>query len=139
MPPRKRGGGSGGGGGRSGFSAIFCCFNNRDHPEITYKLRDDFALQSMEPSLPMPGNDELDSMFAELVVRHCSIWFFVFCTSKHLQKSVGNPDVSYSGLLTGTFIVMKVLKIKVSSKFEFQRFFKIKGQYLALYHWATLG
>uniref|UniRef100_A0A669EYS4 Dishevelled associated activator of morphogenesis 1b n=1 Tax=Oreochromis niloticus TaxID=8128 RepID=A0A669EYS4_ORENI len=69
MPPRKRGGGSsgGGGGGRSGFSAIFCCFNNRDHPEITYKLRDDFALQSMEPSLPMPGNDELDSMFAELV------------------------------------------------------------------------
>lgn len=106
MPPRKRGGGSsgGGGGGRSGFSAIFCCFNNRDHPEITYKLRDDFALQSMEPSLPMPGNDELDSMFAELVVRCCSILFFAHL--KHLQKSVGNPDVSYSGSFTGTFIVM---------------------------------
>ncbi|TKS76394.1 Disheveled-associated activator of morphogenesis 1 [Collichthys lucidus] len=62
MAPRKRGGG-----GRSGLSFIFCCFNSSDHPEITYRLREDFALQAMEPSLPMPGYDELDGMFSELV------------------------------------------------------------------------
>uniref|UniRef100_A0A8C6SLM3 Dishevelled associated activator of morphogenesis 1b n=1 Tax=Neogobius melanostomus TaxID=47308 RepID=A0A8C6SLM3_9GOBI len=64
MAPRKRGGG----GSRGGLSFIFCCFNSSsDHPEITYRLRDDFALQAMEPALPMPGYDELDSMFSELV------------------------------------------------------------------------
>uniref|UniRef100_M3ZNR9 Dishevelled associated activator of morphogenesis 1b n=1 Tax=Xiphophorus maculatus TaxID=8083 RepID=M3ZNR9_XIPMA len=63
MAPRKRGGG----GSRGGLSFVFCCFNSNDHPEITYKLREDFALQSMEPSLPMPGYDELDNMFSELV------------------------------------------------------------------------
>uniref|UniRef100_A0A674NGZ0 Dishevelled associated activator of morphogenesis 1b n=1 Tax=Takifugu rubripes TaxID=31033 RepID=A0A674NGZ0_TAKRU len=62
MAPRKRGGG-----GRGGLSFIFCCFNSSDHPEITYRLREDFALQVMEPALPMPGYDELDSMFSELV------------------------------------------------------------------------
>lgn len=65
MAPRKRGGG---GGGRGGLSFIFCCFNGSDHPEITYRLREDFALQAMEPVLPMPGYDELDGMFSELVV-----------------------------------------------------------------------
>lgn len=64
MAPRKRGGGS-----RGGLSFFFCCFNSSDHPEITYRLREDFALQVMEPALPMPGYDELDSMFSELVVR----------------------------------------------------------------------
>lgn len=63
MAPRKRGGS------RGGLSFIFCCFNSSDHPEITYRLREDFALQVMEPALPMPGYDELDSMFSELVVR----------------------------------------------------------------------
>ncbi|CAB1343022.1 unnamed protein product [Coregonus sp. 'balchen'] len=63
MAPRKRGGGGGG-----GISFIFCCFQSgSDHPEITYQLREDFALQTMEPSLPMPGYDELDGMFSELV------------------------------------------------------------------------
>uniref|UniRef100_A0A665UTL1 Dishevelled associated activator of morphogenesis 1b n=1 Tax=Echeneis naucrates TaxID=173247 RepID=A0A665UTL1_ECHNA len=62
MAPRKRAGG-----GRGGLSFIFCCFNSSDHPEITYRLREDFALQTMEPGLPMPGYDELDTMFAELV------------------------------------------------------------------------
>eukprot|EP00064_Thunnus_orientalis_P005942 superscaffoldBa00000599_g5956 len=62
MAPRKRGGGS-----RGGLSFIFCCFNSSDHPEITYRLREDFALQAMEPALPMPGYDELDGMFSELV------------------------------------------------------------------------
>uniref|UniRef100_A0A8C5FP99 Disheveled-associated activator of morphogenesis 1 n=1 Tax=Gadus morhua TaxID=8049 RepID=A0A8C5FP99_GADMO len=61
MAPRKRAGG------RGGLSFIFCCFNGNDPPEITYRLRDDFALPVMEPSLPMPGLDELDNMFAELV------------------------------------------------------------------------
>ncbi|CAB1331125.1 unnamed protein product, partial [Coregonus sp. 'balchen'] len=41
-----------------------------DHPEITYRLRHDsnFILQTMEPSLPMPHEEELDAMFSELVV-----------------------------------------------------------------------
>nr|XP_033504665.1 disheveled-associated activator of morphogenesis 1-like isoform X2 [Epinephelus lanceolatus] len=63
MAPRKRGGG----GSRGGLSFFFCCFNSNDHPEITYRLREDFALQAMEPALPMPGYDELDGMFSELV------------------------------------------------------------------------
>lgn len=62
MAPRKRGG--------RGISFIFCCFRNNDHPEITYRLRNDsnFALQTMEPALPMPPVEELDVMFSELVV-----------------------------------------------------------------------
>ncbi|XP_028934783.1 disheveled-associated activator of morphogenesis 1 isoform X1 [Ornithorhynchus anatinus] len=61
MAPRKRGG--------RGISFIFCCFRNNDHPEITYRLRNDsnLALQPMEPSLPMPAVEELDGMFGELV------------------------------------------------------------------------
>uniref|UniRef100_A0A2I3H7L3 Dishevelled associated activator of morphosis 1 n=1 Tax=Nomascus leucogenys TaxID=61853 RepID=A0A2I3H7L3_NOMLE len=61
MAPRKRGG--------RGISFIFCCFRNNDHPEITYRLRNDsnFALQTMEPALPMPPVEELDVMFSELV------------------------------------------------------------------------
>ncbi|XP_076129431.1 disheveled-associated activator of morphogenesis 1b isoform X1 [Alosa pseudoharengus] len=62
MAPRKRGGG-----GRGGSSFFFCCFQSNDHPEITYRLREDFALQTMEPALPMPTYDELDGMFSELV------------------------------------------------------------------------
>ncbi|XP_037100808.1 disheveled-associated activator of morphogenesis 1-like isoform X2 [Syngnathus acus] len=67
MAPRKRGSGGGnrGAGGLSSF--FFCCFNNSEHPEITYRLREDFAPQAMEPVLPMPGYDELDGIFSELV------------------------------------------------------------------------
>ncbi|XP_065113237.1 disheveled-associated activator of morphogenesis 1b isoform X1 [Paramisgurnus dabryanus] len=61
MAPRKRGGGG------HGASFFFCCFQSSDHPEITYRLREDFALQSMEPALPIPSYDELDAMFSELV------------------------------------------------------------------------
>ncbi|XP_051500629.1 disheveled-associated activator of morphogenesis 1-like isoform X2 [Myxocyprinus asiaticus] len=61
MAPRKRGGGG------SGTSFFFCCFQSSDHPEITYRLREDFALQTMEPTLPIPSYDELDAMFSELV------------------------------------------------------------------------
>lgn len=62
MAPRKRS--------SRGISFIFCCFRSSDHPEITYRLRNDssFALQTMEPSLPMPPVEELDAMFTELVV-----------------------------------------------------------------------
>ncbi|XP_061126223.1 disheveled-associated activator of morphogenesis 1b isoform X4 [Syngnathus typhle] len=68
MAPRKRGGGNrGGGGGGLSSSFFFCCFNNSEHPEITYRLREDFAPQAMEPVLPMPGYDELDGIFSELV------------------------------------------------------------------------
>ncbi|XP_063803453.1 disheveled-associated activator of morphogenesis 1 isoform X2 [Pseudophryne corroboree] len=61
MAPRKRS--------NRGISFIFCCFRSNDHPEITYRLRDDsnFALQPMELALPVPPLDELDAMFAELV------------------------------------------------------------------------
>ncbi|XP_078262736.1 disheveled-associated activator of morphogenesis 1 isoform X2 [Rhinoraja longicauda] len=61
MAPRKRS--------SRGLSFIFCCFRGSDHPEITYRLRNDsnFALQTMEPSLPMPPTEELDVMFVELV------------------------------------------------------------------------
>uniref|UniRef100_A0A8C4J689 Dishevelled associated activator of morphosis 1 n=1 Tax=Dromaius novaehollandiae TaxID=8790 RepID=A0A8C4J689_DRONO len=61
MAPRKRSG--------RGISFIFCCFRSSDHPEITYRLRNDssFALQTMEPALPMPPVEELDVMFTELV------------------------------------------------------------------------
>lgn len=62
MAPRKRGGGG------HGASFFFCCFQSSDHPEITYRLREDFALQTMEPALPIPNYDELDAMFSELVV-----------------------------------------------------------------------
>ncbi|XP_051730669.1 disheveled-associated activator of morphogenesis 1b isoform X1 [Ctenopharyngodon idella] len=61
MAPRKRGGGG------HGSSFFFCCFQSSDHPEITYRLREDFALQTMEPALPIPNYDELDAMFSELV------------------------------------------------------------------------
>ncbi|XDV42026.1 hypothetical protein PO909_010778 [Leuciscus waleckii] len=61
MAPRKRGGGG------HGASFFFCCFQSSDHPEITYRLREDFALQAMEPALPIPNYDELDAMFSELV------------------------------------------------------------------------
>ncbi|XP_051510565.1 disheveled-associated activator of morphogenesis 1b isoform X2 [Myxocyprinus asiaticus] len=61
MAPRKRGGGG------SGASIFFCCIQSNDHPEITYRLREDFALQTMEPALPIPSYDELDAMFSELV------------------------------------------------------------------------
>lgn len=50
------------------MSFIFCCFQSNDHPEITYRLREDFVLQTMEPTLPIPSYDELDCMFSELVV-----------------------------------------------------------------------
>uniref|UniRef100_A0A4W3GIM8 Dishevelled associated activator of morphogenesis 1b n=1 Tax=Callorhinchus milii TaxID=7868 RepID=A0A4W3GIM8_CALMI len=61
MAPRKRS--------TRGLSFIFCCFRGSDHPEITYRLRNDsnFALQTMEPALPMPPAEELDIMFTELV------------------------------------------------------------------------
>ncbi|XP_076872972.1 disheveled-associated activator of morphogenesis 1b isoform X2 [Brachyhypopomus gauderio] len=61
MAPRKRGGGG------RGMSFVFCCFQSGDHPEITYRLREDFVLQTMEPTLPIPSYDELDAMFSELV------------------------------------------------------------------------
>uniref|UniRef100_A0A6I8S028 Dishevelled-associated activator of morphogenesis 1 n=1 Tax=Xenopus tropicalis TaxID=8364 RepID=A0A6I8S028_XENTR len=61
MAPRKRN--------SRGVSFIFCCFRSSEHPEITYRLRNDsnFALQSMEPALPVPPVEELDAMFVELV------------------------------------------------------------------------
>ncbi|XP_053553284.1 disheveled-associated activator of morphogenesis 1 isoform X2 [Bombina bombina] len=61
MAPRKRN--------SRGISFIFCCFRTNEHPEITYRLRNDSsgALQPMELSIPMPPTDELDAMFTELV------------------------------------------------------------------------
>lgn len=73
MAPRKRS--------SRGISFIFCCFRSSDHPEITYRLRNDssFALQTMEPSLPMPPVEELDAMFTELVVSGILLNFSASC------------------------------------------------------------
>ncbi|KAG7461289.1 hypothetical protein MATL_G00208490 [Megalops atlanticus] len=78
MAPRKRGGQS--------VSLFFCCFQSNDHPEITYRLRQDsdVALQSMEPGLPMPSADELDAMFSELVDE-------LDLTEKHREAMFGLP------------------------------------------------
>ncbi|XP_062253668.1 disheveled-associated activator of morphogenesis 1 isoform X1 [Platichthys flesus] len=51
--------------GRSLSSLFSCCFKGRDQPEITYCH--DNIVASMEPTLPMPPLQELDSMFTELV------------------------------------------------------------------------
>ncbi|KAG7242962.1 hypothetical protein INR49_017653 [Caranx melampygus] len=111
MAPRKRGGG-----GRGGLSFIFCCFNSSDHPEITYRLREDFALQAMEPALPMPGYDELDGMFSELVdeldltEKHREAMFAlpaekkwqIYCSKKKLQENMlGRSSVKVEAGLAG--------------------------------------
>uniref|UniRef100_A0A8C9TSU3 Dishevelled associated activator of morphosis 1 n=1 Tax=Scleropages formosus TaxID=113540 RepID=A0A8C9TSU3_SCLFO len=62
MAPRKRH--------ARGLSFVLCCFHSNDHPEITYRLRQDSdpILQALEPNLPMPpSEEELDGMFSELV------------------------------------------------------------------------
>ncbi|MGH0185884.1 UNVERIFIED_CONTAM: hypothetical protein FKN15_019371 [Acipenser sinensis] len=105
MAPRKRSG--------RGISFIFCCFRGSDHPEITYRLRNDsnFALQTMEPALPMPHSEELDAMFSELVDeldlsdKHREAMFAlpaekkwqIYCSKKKLLKFV--PEKSDIDLL----------------------------------------
>ncbi|KAL4641813.1 disheveled-associated activator of morphogenesis 1-like isoform X1 [Arapaima gigas] len=62
MAPRKRT--------TRGISFVLCCVHSNDHPEITYRLRQDSdpVLQALDPTLPMPPNEEeLDGMFSELV------------------------------------------------------------------------
>lgn len=89
MAPRKRS--------SRGISFIFCCFRSSDHPEITYRLRNDssFALQTMEPALPMPPVEELDVMFTELVVSRMLFIFlpppppFFFCFSLSSHPRLG--------------------------------------------------
>uniref|UniRef100_A0A8C0B5R0 Formin GTPase-binding domain-containing protein n=1 Tax=Buteo japonicus TaxID=224669 RepID=A0A8C0B5R0_9AVES len=101
MAPRKRSG--------RGISFIFCCFRSSDHPEITYRLRNDssFALQTMEPALPMPPVEELDVMFTELVDeldltdKHREAMFAlpaekkwqIYCS----KKKVRDPSALWSG------------------------------------------
>ncbi|XP_055361405.1 disheveled-associated activator of morphogenesis 1-like isoform X2 [Betta splendens] len=53
-----------------GLSSFFpCCFKDRDQrsPEITYRHDDVIAASVLEPTLPMPAPQDLDSMFTELV------------------------------------------------------------------------
>uniref|UniRef100_A0A3B4XIZ7 Dishevelled associated activator of morphogenesis 1b n=1 Tax=Seriola lalandi dorsalis TaxID=1841481 RepID=A0A3B4XIZ7_SERLL len=51
-----------------GLSSLFsCCFNGSDQPEITYCHDNINGMAALEPSLPMPPPQELDSMFTELV------------------------------------------------------------------------
>lgn len=96
MAPRKRSG--------RGISFIFCCFRSSDHPEITYRLRNDssFALQTMEPSLPMPPVEELDAMFTELVVSRIPLHFsFSFGVSPSFppQNPLCSLGFEFSGRL----------------------------------------
>lgn len=52
-----------------GLSSLFsCCFKGNDQPEITYCHDNITTMAALEPSLPMPPLQELDSMFTELVV-----------------------------------------------------------------------
>ncbi|XP_061889808.1 disheveled-associated activator of morphogenesis 1-like [Entelurus aequoreus] len=49
------------------LSTLFpCCFKSSDQPEIT-RCHDTTNTTALEPSLPMPPLEELDSMFTELV------------------------------------------------------------------------
>nr|XP_046268384.1 disheveled-associated activator of morphogenesis 1 [Scatophagus argus] len=51
-----------------GLSTLFsCCFKESDQPEITYCPDNNSTVAAMEPTLPMPPSQELDSMFTELV------------------------------------------------------------------------
>lgn len=54
--------------GRGLSSLFFCCFSGSDQPEITYCHDNVNTMAALEPALPMPPPQELDSMFAELVV-----------------------------------------------------------------------
>uniref|UniRef100_A0A8C3ALL2 Dishevelled associated activator of morphogenesis 1b n=1 Tax=Cyclopterus lumpus TaxID=8103 RepID=A0A8C3ALL2_CYCLU len=129
MAPRKRGGG-----GRGGLSFIFCCFNSNDHPEITYRLREDFALQAMEPALPMPGYDELDGMFSELVdeldlsEKHREAMFAlpaekkwqIYCSKKKVKDFHSalcqTPQISLHKLAAGWLLSLNII-CKYPAKF----------------------
>lgn len=93
MAPRKRSG--------RGISFIFCCFRSSDHPEITYRLRNDssFALQTMEPALPMPPVEELDVMFTELVVSRMLFIFLFFSPFFFPFSSLSRLGFEFSGKL----------------------------------------
>lgn len=52
-----------------GLSSLFsCCFKGSDQPEITYCHDNINTVAVLEPTLPIPPLQELDSMFTELVV-----------------------------------------------------------------------
>lgn len=53
----------------SGLSSLFsCCFNRSDPPEITHCQDSTTPTAVLEPNLPMPPVQELDTKFTELVV-----------------------------------------------------------------------
>lgn len=92
MAPRKRS--------SRGISFIFCCFRSSDHPEITYRLRNDssFALQTMEPALPMPPVEELDVMFTELVVSRIVFYVYLFFLPFFFSHIYNLPRLSFEFL-----------------------------------------
>uniref|UniRef100_A0AAQ5XF61 Dishevelled associated activator of morphogenesis 1b n=1 Tax=Amphiprion ocellaris TaxID=80972 RepID=A0AAQ5XF61_AMPOC len=52
----------------SSLSSLFsCCFRGSDQPEITYCHENVSVVTVLEPTLPMPPAQELNSMFTELV------------------------------------------------------------------------
>ncbi|XP_034015353.1 disheveled-associated activator of morphogenesis 1 [Thalassophryne amazonica] len=53
--------------GRVLSSLLPCCFKASDQPEITYCHDNINTVSGLEPSLPMPPQQELDTMFMELV------------------------------------------------------------------------
>lgn len=51
------------------LSSLFsCCFKGSDQPEITHCHDNVTSVAALDPTLPMPPIQELDSMFTELVV-----------------------------------------------------------------------
>uniref|UniRef100_A0A3B4Z8V0 Formin GTPase-binding domain-containing protein n=1 Tax=Stegastes partitus TaxID=144197 RepID=A0A3B4Z8V0_9TELE len=55
--------------GRRSLASLFsCCFRGSDQPEITHCHENSInAVAALEPTLPMPPVQELNSMFTELV------------------------------------------------------------------------
>lgn len=87
--------------GRSLSSLFSCCLKGSDQPEITYCHDNITTMTVLEPTLPMPSLQELDSMFTELVVstqpqRKC---FSVFSENCLFICALKDPQLLNSLLL----------------------------------------
>lgn len=74
-----------------GLASFFsCCYKENDQPEITYCHDNITTMTALEPTLPMPPLQELDSMFTELVVRTQPGFVFVFLTPFFMDPALFN-------------------------------------------------
>lgn len=86
------------------LSALFsCCFKGSDQPEITYCHDNVSIVAALEPNLPMPPLQELDSMFTELVVSTrpesmILFWTLPSNTQNHSTAFISSSSFSLSFL-----------------------------------------